>query len=280
MDELRKMQLIETDILWEVVSLCDENGIRYYLADGTALGAVRHRGFIPWDDDIDIMVPRADYERLLTILDENLPPHLRLFHYKKQEECLFFQAKVIDLRYEIDRHVFSQQKRLNIWIDIFPLDGMQTERGLRFLWRKARIRGRRFIALAARMQYHGDSPAATRSRVSKTMFFLDSLLHFSRRMDLKKHMRRLEKILSEVSMDAAPYYLNYLGAYRFRECGPVAELDEGCPMPFEGQSYRIPAQYDAYLRRIYGEYEKLPPEAERKNKHKIERIIEKGEAAT
>ena len=71
---LRKLQKIEADILQVVSKICDEEQIRYYLSSGTLLGAVRHQGFIPWDDDIDIMIPRPDYERFLRVASEKLPP--------------------------------------------------------------------------------------------------------------------------------------------------------------------------------------------------------------
>ncbi len=81
---LRKLQKIEADILQVVSKICDEEQIRYYLSSGTLLGAVRHQGFIPWDDDIDIMIPRPDYERFLRVASEKLPPYLALCHYTKR----------------------------------------------------------------------------------------------------------------------------------------------------------------------------------------------------
>ena len=125
---LRKLQKIEADILQVVSKICDEEQIRYYLSSGTLLGAVRHQGFIPWDDDIDIMIPRPDYERFLRVASEKLPPYLALCHYTKDCNYPFRQAKVVDKRYQLVREIFSDNKAYDVWIDVFPLDGLPKGR--------------------------------------------------------------------------------------------------------------------------------------------------------
>ena len=78
---LRKVQLMELDIFKEIVRICEENDLTYYISGGTYLGAVRHKGFIPWDDDMDVAMPRKDYRKFLEIAQKNLPKDLYLVHY-------------------------------------------------------------------------------------------------------------------------------------------------------------------------------------------------------
>ena len=86
--ELRKLQMIELDILKVVASICDTHGLKYYLAEGTLLGAVRHAGFIPWDDDIDVVIPREDYEKFIRLAKTELPEYMGLKYFQKDRKSV------------------------------------------------------------------------------------------------------------------------------------------------------------------------------------------------
>ena len=96
--DLKQMQKIEFDILRTVHTLCQENHITYYLGYGTMLGAVRHQGFIPWDDDVDIVMPRDDYRRFLQLAPQYLPEHLKLCHLGNTAPYNYDFAKIQDKR--------------------------------------------------------------------------------------------------------------------------------------------------------------------------------------
>ena len=117
--ELRKIQLA---ILDKVHEFCMERGLRYSLGGGTLLGAVRHKGYIPWDDDIDIMMPRPDYDRFLQEFD-GAYPHYGVLWYKNDENCLWPYAKVYDNRTVLEEHFI----KTGINIDVFPVDGLPDE---------------------------------------------------------------------------------------------------------------------------------------------------------
>lgn len=120
----QEIKKVELDALLYIRKICQQYHLRYYLAWGTLLGAVRHKGFIPWDDDIDIMMPRSDYERLLELV-----PSLRHSYYKilsnpKNEDYYYTHAKMIDTRTLCVENDLQTIQNMGIWVDIFPLDGM------------------------------------------------------------------------------------------------------------------------------------------------------------
>ena len=124
---LRALQLVELEILREFVRLCEANGLRYYLAYGTLLGAVRHKGFIPWDDDIDVTMPREDYERFAAICGAGLPGGLRWQSYATEGHYPVWFGKLIRedtvLRQALSDHLDISQ---SVFIDVFPLDGLAS----------------------------------------------------------------------------------------------------------------------------------------------------------
>ena len=91
---LRKLQLTELDILKQIVKICDENSLTYYISGGTFLGAVRHKGFIPWDDDIDIAMPRTSYEKFADLADEKLPKKYKYINFKNDKTAKICFARV------------------------------------------------------------------------------------------------------------------------------------------------------------------------------------------
>ena len=129
----QKIQSIELGILREVSEICSENKIDFYLIEGSLLGAVRHGGFIPWDDDIDIGMPREDYERFLSIISDKLPSHLSLKSYKFDSDFHSYYARIVDNRTKvIPEYLKFSGRYTGVWIDIFPLDGAPKSA----LWRK------------------------------------------------------------------------------------------------------------------------------------------------
>ena len=120
-DNLKKVEL---DILICFDRICRENSLRYSLAYGSLLGAVRHKGFIPWDDDIDVIMPRADYEKLLKL--DNIGENMKIFHFRNSDYFYPF-AKMCDIRYKLFES-YRPEKCLGPYIDIFPLDYLPDDK--------------------------------------------------------------------------------------------------------------------------------------------------------
>ena len=114
------------NIYLEFARVCEENNLRYFVSDGSALGAVRHGGFIPWDDDFDVSMPRPDYEKFMMIAEEKLPPHLKLVTWRNTREFALPLAKIQDSREDYVRNVETNYGTMlsnGIFIDILPIDG-------------------------------------------------------------------------------------------------------------------------------------------------------------
>lgn len=122
---LREMQQIELAILLELDAVCKRYQLRYYLDGGTLLGAVCYDGFIPWDDDIDIKMPRPDYERLLT-LQEAFPPHI-LLEAPSREQCDYTFLKIVDQRTVLEEQNHYKNKTTGVYIDVLPMDGHPSD---------------------------------------------------------------------------------------------------------------------------------------------------------
>lgn len=118
---LQEMQQLELAILLELDAVCKKHGLRYYLDGGTLLGAVCYDGFIPWDDDIDIKMPRPDYERLLTLQSE-FPAHIRL-EAPSRAKCEYTFLKLVDQRTVLQEDSDGKSKLTGVYIDVLPMDG-------------------------------------------------------------------------------------------------------------------------------------------------------------
>lgn len=131
---LRKLQLIELDIPKQVIDLCNRHRLRYYLLGGTFLGAVRHKGFIPWDDDIDIGMPRTDFERFCELAPTELQKPLGFVSFRTNAGHIYFHPRVYNYNSRVVDRSGVKEKETHAWIDIFPLDGMPKTGAARKLY--------------------------------------------------------------------------------------------------------------------------------------------------
>ena len=235
---LRRQQMRMLDILIEVDKICKKHDIRYWLSSGTLIGTMRHNGFIPWDDDLDIEMMRSDYLRLMEVLPSELPEWLALQNDETDPNYFFFYAKVRDRRSKmLEQNNYDRQwQEQGIYIDIFPIEKHpiwlhklteKTVGHMYKIWRTS-TDDANAIRKVRRIFDFNNKILFPCLRTILPLFTLHSSL-FTSGMGIPFHNRRY--------------------------------LDEIFPLTthvFEGHQFPVPHDADAHLRHLYGDYMQLP----------------------
>lgn len=251
---LRETQLVYLELLQELDALCRDNGLRYDLAGGSLLGAVRHKGFIPWDNDIDINMPRPDYERLLSMsLDGKLkmPAHRSIVMDRNQTFPRHFSRYV---RHDVMRvpDMAEEWDCPYIGIDIFPIDGLPADDGAfrRQVWEVSQLR--RFLLTSV------ERPNTSRrgKLAAKIKNIYRPLL---RKIGPYRLADKLDRACAKVDYDSAEYVGGISGMYGLRERWRKSDMLPQVQLEFEGLRFPVYANYNIYLSNLYGDYMRLPP---------------------
>lgn len=245
----------ELEMLDELASFCDSEGLRYSLAGGTLLGAVRHGGFIPWDDDIDVVMPRPDYERLISLgFDGGLPQGLSIVPYSGSWEHPVF-IKLINESIAVDTSYENGIGRL--WVDVLPVDGLPDDKTqLDALYGKAA----KLQSLVMLCKTDPDSGRTVFRRLVKGLFVLLAN-HTGLFLRLANCLDDLgkQRVFGSTPLTGCVAW----GLYGTGECYPFSGWDKMDSMKFEGRDFRVIGCWNEYLEGIYGDYMRLPPKEKR-----------------
>lgn len=248
--DIRTLQLRILRILLAIDKVCQENNLRYYIVAGTMLGAVRHGGFIPWDDDLDIAMPRPDYDLLMKHCKEWVPEPYQIIAYETDERYPFPFAKAQDRSTTLVERAHMPYTG-GIYIDIFPLDGMTTNPWCQRLHLIHYKYLRKVQYLLYRDPYrHGHGPSSWIPLICRRLYTLEGV----------------QKKMKEMQMRYDYDKENLVIDHDFGRRGVMPKSIYGMPttIEFEGQKVRGVACPNEYLKRIYGDYMQLPPEDKRK----------------
>ena len=253
---MNDLQAKEFAIFKEFIRICDKHHLQYYLFGGTLLGAVRHHGFIPWDDDLDVCMPRPDFEKLLQLRHEFLAPYF-LQDYHSNPSYTYLFAKLRDSSTTFKETVFNMHNfNHGIYMDIFPLDGVSLQeksaptKSIKpyLMW---------FFWWFTYLGHFWHRPTR-KNWWYCWLFYIISLIFLP--FNIGNWLTRLIKVWAKkIPYDKAKTIAIYQTMYFNRDTFPKAWFGEPAKGMFEGIEVAIPNNTHAYLTRIYGDYIQLPP---------------------
>lgn len=253
LDEIRKIQL---DILIQVDKFCREHKLRYSLGYGTLIGAVRHKGFIPWDDDIDIMMPRPDYERFLKEFEKTPPlSHLAILNYRNNDITPITWTKVTDSR----TIIFAPNRKAAVFIDIFPIDGApEDEKVVEYV--KETYKRRCYVMRKRRSYKYG------KNILKRYIKYIGKQILYPKSREWA--IREYEEYVHSYPFDTSPNTgLLFLTINYEMLVMPAGIFKNYRTIEFEGHEFMCISDYDTCLRNLYGDYMKFPPKEKQVRGH-------------
>lgn len=258
----KEIQQIALNIMKYIDKICRENDIKYFLAGGTLLGAVRHKGFIPWDDDIDINMLRPDYEKFLKIMDNIKHDQYKCLHYGENFPNYAYRfAKVVDLNTKLQESTLISHQDMGVFVDIFPIDGMNIKK-----WKRP-ISKTVFLTQCLVTASYKKMPKIK----NKFKYFAKSILRlYTKMFGWKYWLKRHEKYIKKYQdLDKFEHRYAFSGCYRYKDIMPKELFDEVIELKFEDTKFLAPKNYDYYLSSLYGDYMTPPPPEKQVTHHDL-----------
>lgn len=256
--ELEELKQIELQIMAYVDRVCSKNEIRYWCVGGTLLGAVRHDGFIPWDDDIDIAMPRKDFEKFCSVI-QNISSDYSVIFYDNAKDYGYPFPKVIDNRtLLIDYKLGMGKEIISVYVDVFLYDGMGNSKGSAYL---------RYYILKClkKMVFLSKRNFKMENLIKTIVFFIPCLL--CKAIGVTRLNRFYNLVCSKKDFYNTKYVACVAGRYGKREIFEKSVFEKTVPLVFEKLTLQAPAKYDEYLSSIYNDYMELPPKEKRISNH-------------
>lgn len=248
--DLETRKRLQLQILKSVHKICEQNQLYYFLGGGTLIGAIRHKGYIPWDDDIDIMMPRKDYEKLVRILNRK-SKHLNMVTYKDGGYYYAFGRISIRNTCAKERNRYQIEK-LGVYIDVFPYDGIssdirKTEKTYAIMGYLQKLRNGLIELSKEGEKYY---------LWKKVLVYI--LMNTMTLIAKRYKVGTTEKVACVVAVKCG-----------IKEVVPADVFAKRILVPFEDFYCYVPVGYDLYLRQLYGDYMAVPSEAMQKEHHNI-----------
>lgn len=252
---IQEQQEVMLGIMKAIHTFCIDNKIRYVLLFGTLLGAVRHKGFIPWDNDMDIGIPRPDYDKLVTLLNsgKTIGDHFYHLHYTNDDSYHYQIMRICDDRTTVKPpYIRDQPGRMGVWVDIFPIDGVPGKTPLDIL-RRARLFINKKLQIADIYSVRDKNDFANRAGNLICKIFPNA----------KKRNYKIDSILRKTPFETS----EFVGDMEDRDekifSFERSFFEEYVLLDFEDTKFFCPAKWDEYLKKAYGDYMQLPPEGKR-----------------
>lgn len=248
MNEIREMQM---ELMRYVRETCEANGLRYYMCGGTLLGAVRHGGYIPWDDDVDLAMPMPDYLKFIEVVKQQ-KKYLSLNIYDYPDDYYNFFMRLIHQDTYMKYWEYPFLMTTGVSIDIFPLFGLpEKQKDRDYFYKTIRLLNERYISTY--IENETDTPKLAEIRHGL--------------------QRQIEAMMERYPFDECTWIGNVLSKYREKEIMPRTIYQDSVQMGFEDDTFAAAGGYEEYLTRMFGDYMQLPPEKDRMNTHDYNAFI-------
>ena len=254
---LQELQKVEFDILCVTADICEKNNLNYSLAGGTLLGAVRHGEFIPWDDDIDIVMPRGDYEKFIGIFSKESPKRYKILTPHADKNYIYEYIKVVDMETTMIEFPETKKIHTHVYIDIFPVDGMPDTRKKQ----EQHLKSVHFWQLLRAYIKRGQYRIEDKKRIVRCISKILCLINTSYVSEFL--ITKLDKISKKYSYENSHYAAVVTGSGMKEVLKKEDYLLDG-KIEFCGREFSTYNNPEIYLSSLYGDYMKLPPIGERK----------------
>lgn len=266
---LNELQRAGLNILKETIKICQKHGLQYYIYGGTLLGAIRHKGFIPWDDDVDIAMPRKDYEKLKQFQDE-LPDYMFLDTIQRKGHQ-WTAAHIVDTRYKVEVGYGQTKAEMCVWMDILIIDGVPTPGTLQYKLFS-------FAYLSARLLYKFSNFSKEVDLEKKRTPLEAFLIKFAKVTHIEKVINQhlsgclLDWVSRQYDMDKCDYVATLAGPLKMDETIPKQWFGKGREMQFEDIIVSGLDETERFLVKAYSENYMVPPPLDKRNQHNVKLI--------
>ena len=256
-----KIHKIHNEMLKEVAAFLDKNNIKYFIEYGTLLGAVRHKGFIPWDDDVDLSMPRPEYEKFMEIVRKNdckITDKLIVTSIELNNSIFPF-CKIYNKEYCVKEDMINIKEGEFLWIDVFPFDALSdSDKDNQELFIKIMFWHKIWIIRVGTFKQIYNTSTTLIKGVIKVLF--KAVLNLFSAKSIARKMRKLANKYDYNQCDAVQ---NIIWTPKLYKKILKQNLNETTTLQFEDNTYTVMKSYDNYLRTLYGDYMELPPEEKR-----------------
>jgi lipopolysaccharide cholinephosphotransferase len=260
--DIEQIQNIEIGILKEFIRICDSNNIKYFLAEGSLLGAIRHQGMIPWDDDIDVAMFREDYERFIKIAPGEIQAPYSISDFRIEEKYIDYITQMKDSEHQVCSSYRKKNDVVNVWIDIFVIDGMPKGK-IRHFTHKYNLLFHKLLMMWSDLDHYLVKGRKNRPLYEIILIKICQIFHFEKIIHTYKALESMDRCMRNVKIAKDGNVINFMSEYKWRTEFPASYYGEGREVPFEDMLVRIPDESEKILESTYGDYMKLPPESER-----------------